>query len=603
MKKYFDKKRIIFVIVIMFLVIVAGVYGTYATGESSGNESDMQLSFELSNFLGREIVVEAGRNKSIEIKVNNNNVDSVRYAVTYKMLNPTTLPDDFIVTQAVNSERSTTGIIGSNKNAIITIYMENNTDSTVSLKFNVVNGYRFGGDFIIPEGEVIVPRSNYNNVPIYDMIEEMAVLDNAPSDFVTGATGINFLEISSDTNGKGIYTMSETADDKFPVHYYRGNVSNNNVFFAGFCWKILRTTETGGTKLLYNGVPKADGSCDNTGSSVFISGSSKYNNSSGRIEYAGYSYQTAVLTQSGKYAWDFAEGIVFGKSVNYDPDSNTYTLIDTATPSYDDSSATGFKDFADELSIYHYSCMSTSTTCTDVKFMYMGRESNTTIYYISLNKTESIADLLKKTYITGATNQIKSSMHTKVENWYRDNMTSKTSFFEDAVWCNDRSIGSIGGWSDTGLIYEDNVQNVSMKLQFGSFTRVLTGKPSTVCPNKVDSFTTKTSNGNGNLVYPVGLITGDEAVLAGHVWWVSNTSTYIHNKGTNRDTFWWTMSPSYLAAGGVYAILGYDMLDGLAINYGSLSIGLRPMVSLRYGIVRTGGTGTVTDPFTIDNIE
>ena len=41
-----------------------------------------------------------------------------------------------------------------------------------------------------------------------------------------------------------------------PVYYYKGNVQNNNVLFAGFCWKIVRTTETGGVKIVYNGVQK-----------------------------------------------------------------------------------------------------------------------------------------------------------------------------------------------------------------------------------------------------------------------------------------------------------------------------------------------------------
>ena len=40
------------------------------------------------------------------------------------------------------------------------------------------------------------------------------------------------------------------------VYYYKGNVQNNNVLFAGFCWKIVRTTETGGVKIVYNGVQK-----------------------------------------------------------------------------------------------------------------------------------------------------------------------------------------------------------------------------------------------------------------------------------------------------------------------------------------------------------
>ena len=51
-------------------------------------------------------------------------------------------------------------------------------------------------------------------------------------------------------NGEGADTYAN------PVYYYKGNVENNNVLFGGFCWKIVRTTETGGVKLVYNGVQK-----------------------------------------------------------------------------------------------------------------------------------------------------------------------------------------------------------------------------------------------------------------------------------------------------------------------------------------------------------
>ena len=54
----------------------------------------------------------------------------------------------------------------------------------------------------------------------------------------------------------GLYTGEGSGDYPLPVYYYKGNVENNNVLFAGFCWKIVRTTETGGVKLIYNGVQK-----------------------------------------------------------------------------------------------------------------------------------------------------------------------------------------------------------------------------------------------------------------------------------------------------------------------------------------------------------
>ena len=40
------------------------------------------------------------------------------------------------------------------------------------------------------------------------------------------------------------------------VYYYTGNVENNNVLFADKCWKIVRTTDTGGVKIVYNGAVK-----------------------------------------------------------------------------------------------------------------------------------------------------------------------------------------------------------------------------------------------------------------------------------------------------------------------------------------------------------
>ena len=54
----------------------------------------------------------------------------------------------------------------------------------------------------------------------------------------------------------GLYTGEGSDDYPLPVYYYKGNVQNNNVLFGGFCWKIVRTTETGGVKIVYNGVQK-----------------------------------------------------------------------------------------------------------------------------------------------------------------------------------------------------------------------------------------------------------------------------------------------------------------------------------------------------------
>ena len=100
--------------------------------------------------------------------------------------------------------------------------------------------------------------------------------------------GINFGAISSDTNGKGVYILTRTATYAYPIYYYRGDVQNNNVLFANFCWKMIRTTTTGGIKLIYNGMSK-NGTCDNTGDATEI-GKNAFSTEAYDAKYVGYMY-------------------------------------------------------------------------------------------------------------------------------------------------------------------------------------------------------------------------------------------------------------------------------------------------------------------------
>lgn len=76
------------------------------------------------------------------------------------------------------------------------------------------------------------------------------------------STTLNFMNISSDTNGKGLYLLSTTKDDEYPIYFYRGAVTNNNLKIENLCFKIIRTTSTGGIKILYNGTVSENGACD-----------------------------------------------------------------------------------------------------------------------------------------------------------------------------------------------------------------------------------------------------------------------------------------------------------------------------------------------------
>ena len=64
---------------------------------------------------------------------------------------------------------------------------------------------------------------------------------------------------------------------------------NNNLIYANFCWKIVRTTETGGVRILYNGAAR-EGKCYYASGSDAEIGESPFNKPADHKKYTGYMY-------------------------------------------------------------------------------------------------------------------------------------------------------------------------------------------------------------------------------------------------------------------------------------------------------------------------
>ena len=98
----------------------------------------------------------------------------------------------------------------------------------------------------------------------------------------------DFSKTSEEDGTSGVY---ETVEGTTPIYYYRGAV-DNNVKFGDYCWKAIRTTVTGGVKLIYNGEAVGNQCTTQTGTGTMINNVSniKFNNSSDNVAYVGYTY-------------------------------------------------------------------------------------------------------------------------------------------------------------------------------------------------------------------------------------------------------------------------------------------------------------------------
>ncbi len=233
---------------------------------------------------------------------------------------------------------------------------------------------------------------------LYQTIASQAVMDNKKSDFVTRQDGIRFTSISSDTNGKGVYTANATSSDQYPVHYFRGDVNNNYVIFGDYCWRIVRTTSTGGVKLVYNGTP-TNGQCLASGADATVGESmwrdrnaTTYDKS---LAYQGYMYDTEYEIDSMTLGTEEWAGIV-GKRIPYMTGSATYmttpTFVGTSYQIYNSQyfqvGGTVSQGVIDDSMIGKYTIFSSSSSTSyssEIYYIFDVDEVAKRVYVISFN--------------------------------------------------------------------------------------------------------------------------------------------------------------------------------------------------------------------------
>ena len=400
----------------------------------------------------------------------------------------------------------------------------------------------------------------------------------------------------------GLYMLQSTKDDAKPMYFYRGNVTDNNVILNDMCWLIVRTTETGGTKLLYNGTP-TNGQClgdpdwtvdktiaaMNQMSSGSLTewpktniGASQFNATYNSPSDMYYMYGERYESKSKRFSND----TVFGNDVTYA--NGTYTLQDTVTGG------------PNAYNGHHYTCLTTSTTCSEVYYEnYRHDATDTYVYFLTFSDGDTIETALAKM----AENKHDSIAKTTLENWYAEQMTGATDLLEDTVWYGDKTYatGSLATKdADFGSNYDSHglsYPTTTVDVFYHGASREEDNLSNSDMHNAVnfdnadpDSIYTVA---NGTLKYPVGLLTSSEMIMAGNGYPAYAKGTYIDD-----NFMWWGVSPldfgySSADAGALIGNLGY-----VAGGRANFALGLRPVVSLKSTLGAFDGDGSRENPFT-----
>ena len=224
--------------------------------------------------------------------------------------------------------------------------------------------------------------------------------------------------------------------------------------------------------------------------------------------------------------------------------------------------------------------------------------------YMASKFNDSIKDnmYLGYMYTSGNAHGLGTSSVIKTNNdqFYIDKLQGYTSKLDTTVgFCSDRSTLNFQSGIGTGTVTTYNK----------SYLRVTESTPTLICENENDYYTvSNASSGNKALSYPIGLISVDEVMLAGHAGGIFD-GNYNHmkinpNSYLNSGLSFWPITP----AGG-YNCFGSKewgaIIFGIGTNgkfddYSSFyAHGLRPVINIRLDVTVTG-SGTKTDSYVIN---
>ena len=524
-----NKKLLAVTVILIVTVFMVMLNNSYAYFEESVEGSCVSLEVgSLAHTLKSEVTVASGESEKIKVVVSN--VDNVasKYQLVYSSNDDLT---DVVVGYSNKSTDLPYGDLAKNEEKYVTIIVQNNSDTEKTVYIDVRGGLPNNSveDIILEDGEYRITEEIKTSISIEDIVLTKVDI----------TTTIDFSQISSETNGRGIYKYTEDGKD---IYYWRGKVDategvENHVLFAGYCWEMVRTTKTGGLKIIYDGEPiLVDGkrTCPNTGeASVLSVGNTAFNSSYDSNAYAGY----------------------------------MYGLID--------------EPFLDSAK-----CIKLNSAGTQAE---IGSESTKEECIINGGKWATTD------YEATHANVVNSTIKGVIDTWFGTsslNIQENLEKIEDTVYCNDRTI------VDDGYSYGIGV-GINETYYAASGRR----KPMLECNQENDRFTVSNDIGNGDLMYPVGLLTLDEMILAGGVVDYDhegvNSDYYLYNGGII-----WSMTPDHLypygyGSGQLYL---YRMLSDGYLNMSTTddSIGIRPVISLDSETTFAIGTdGTSTNPYVV----
>ena len=433
----------------------------------------------------------------------------------------------------------------------------------------------------------------FKSLESFTIASKTFYLDEAqrcPSMNSDGTVTVNGIE---DTYGY----LCKAKDAYGDSYYYRGNVTNNYVLFAGKYWRIVRYNGDGTVRVIYDGTSAHSNDESSSDRQIGTTAFNNYWKKNNVKESANL--QMDFDNASFGYMYGNRDGIVeqstrpdtslyantstyyIAKEYNYNASTDRFTLKNPIAVKGSDMTSSYVGYYTSNKTIYQ--------TTSSGSYQY--------IYKITSVTAGSSGAIINYSYVIygttskekAQTNTNSSDIKTYLDIWYENNIkgTTNEQYVADNIFCNDRSISSRTSSTYTNKGYGNELTYYRWYDTGGSYNN----KMMLACPQKNDAFTVNdTTKGNGALTYGIGLLTADEVALAGG-WSSVNLNYYLYS-GQN----YWLLSPNSFNGGD--SAYGRHVNSNGRLDYNRVTVGYgaRPVLNLSSDVLKNGN-GTASDPY------
>lgn len=330
-----NSKRRFLYLTILFLLLFIGVGYSYLSSSLAIN-GHTELAANTWNIHFENLKVADGSSTASVPAAINSNQTIINYSVT---LNNVGDYYEFSV-DVVNSGSLMGKVSLANINGV------SNYGNNVQSSIKYLNGDNVtSGDLIPPNSSkriIVRVEALGSSLPLDLSFEMEFDLGDGENNIVSNLLENLALENSCIVKYEGNVTDQVEVTSAASRVYFDKCTDKRNILFAGMCWQVIRSTENGGLKVIYNG-DAVDGKCELDRQNIL-----------------------GIRSPNG-YVDNVQGEKLFGNGYTYDSNTGTFNLVDTFISSWSDSTYGNI--------IGKYTCVNDTGTCNNL-YSVNGYKSN-----------------------------------------------------------------------------------------------------------------------------------------------------------------------------------------------------------------------------------